>query len=108
MGVGDKEEELYAASTRLFVATVTDVPRPRLYGWWCAQAAARAIAQAYQGVAFDPAVIRLLPMTTNGTCLPPGGEIAIGRYIRVAVSADGRGQWWATTIGMQQFGLPNI
>jgi len=28
--------------------------------------------------------------------------------VPVAVSPDGRGQLWATTVGMQQFGLPNL
>jgi uncharacterized protein YegJ (DUF2314 family) len=77
-------------------------------GLWAGLGCAKAIAEALDGVVFDPLYPRFLPLESYSDEVPLSTPLAVSQHIGVPFSVDRRGLGWMTTTGMAKFGLPNL
>jgi uncharacterized protein YegJ (DUF2314 family) len=85
-----------------------DLLGPPHFGFWATLAAARALAEAANGVILDADFPRLLSLDSFTEDLPADGRICITDHIMVPRSIDNRGLMWMTTKGAAKFGLPEL
>lgn len=107
-GATEDETDRFERSTHCITIISPDMLLPPRCGLWGGLAAARALANAFDGVVVDTAFPRFLPVKSYQDDLAAKGRIAIARHICVPFSVDHRGKGWMTTTGMQKFGLPNL
>lgn len=105
---GELEERRFTEATHLVTVYSEDYMRRPHFGYWAALGAARALAEAAQGVILDPAFPRLLPLTSLAEDLPADGRVRVTEHIMVPRSVDRRGLMWMTTKGMSKLGLPEL
>jgi uncharacterized protein YegJ (DUF2314 family) len=71
-------------------------------------AAGRALAAAFDGAVLDPLLCCLWKSSAENHDLPADGSVAVSEHIRVLNSVGERGLAWFTTVGLTQFGIPNL
>jgi uncharacterized protein YegJ (DUF2314 family) len=84
--------------------SATDLP----VGLWALVAAGRALSVAFRGTVYDSALRGFWHSSAGTRDLPADGSLAVGEHIRVFNSVGERGLAWFTTVGLGQFGIPNL
>ena len=107
-GVDDEQERRYESATHMVLLRSFDRLKPPRLGLWAARAAARAIAEEFTGVIFDPALLKLHPIDTIDAPIPVNGGIHVTDHLVVPFSVNQKGLGWITTKGMSRFGLPEL
>jgi uncharacterized protein YegJ (DUF2314 family) len=108
LGAGEEEIQRFQQASDMLLIDMPDRVGAPGIGLWGAAAAARAVAEAMDGVIFDPELPRLLPLATRTQPLPAGGKVEVTEQIIIPSSVDRRGLGWMTTKGMGKFGLPEL
>lgn len=106
--VGEIGERRFADATHALVVSAFDIAGNPRVGLFAITACARAAAEHFSGIIFDPGTLFLEPMSKYSTPPPADGRVVIAQHIKVVHSADQRGVGWVTTRGMGKFGLPNL
>jgi len=75
---------------------------------WAMIAAGRALSAAFNGAVLDPLLCCLWQSAPENQDMPADGSVAVSEHIRVLNSIGERGLAWFTTVGLTQFGLPNL
>ena len=77
-------------------------------GLWSMVAAGRALSAAFRGAVYDSVLNGFWDSSVASRDLPADGFLAVAEHTRILNSVDDRGLAWFTTVGMPQFGLPNL
>jgi uncharacterized protein YegJ (DUF2314 family) len=96
-----------AARSCILLRTREPLANPPV-GLWAAFAAGRALAAAFAGVVWDQGLNTFWRPGLEESDLPAGGAVAVAEHVLVLNSVDERGLAWFTTLGLRQFGLPNL
>jgi hypothetical protein len=107
-GISPEESERFEQSTHVAMLLSHYNMALLAPGIWAALACARAIAEAFDGVVFDPHYPGFLPLERYDEDVPELSSLSVGQHIAVPASVDRRGLGWMTTSGMRKFGLPNL
>ena len=100
------KERAANASTHAALIVAQDIRQAPRVGLWAANAAALGLASKTGGIPLAypvPIAVRYADEP-----FPRNGEIAVARHTYVPYSVDSRGLGYMTTVGMEQFGLPNL
>jgi uncharacterized protein YegJ (DUF2314 family) len=81
---------------------------PLHFGFWTLVAAARALCSHFEGVVFDPLLMRLEKLGWDEEHIPPPGVFPIAEHIYIPYSIDRGGVVWMTTKGLSRLGLPEL
>jgi uncharacterized protein YegJ (DUF2314 family) len=108
MGLDELTERRLENATHAVGIFCPELPRAPFFGYWLVQAAAKAIAERYSGVIFDPGELKVLKASEAEEGLPEDGLLRIARHMMVPQSRGNRGLLWTTTKGLGKFGLPEL
>ncbi len=103
-GHGPDEERRLGAATHEIVITARDGRKQPKLALWSVVGAARAFAQAYDGVILDRDVPRLLPINTYGNRLAP--ELYAPDHVTVVVDHSHQDRTDMRVYGTAKFQLP--
>ena len=107
-GMGETEERRLAEFTHAVNVVSSGSMQHAGIALWCTIAAARALAQAFEGVILDFEIGRLLDVDSHGERIPAEAVFHVQEHILIPSSVNKRGVAWMTTLGMGRFGLPNL
>lgn len=105
-GFGGEEERRFNAAVNLLVISTSDPNQVPRFGLWSVLAAAACCAEVLDGVGYDHAAVRFLPV--SGPAFPALGEIVVTNHISVRAETDTRARAFVRTRGMEKFGLPDL
>lgn len=108
LSAGEDEIRRFQDSTHVVLVGMPAAVLPPHFGLWGAIAAARATAAALDGVVFDPALPKLMPLTWPMEPVPAHGRVEVTEQIIIPFSVERHGLGWMTTKGMVKFGLPEL
>ena len=107
-GMGAEQERRLAGSTHAAVVMGKDLGLPPHPGLWVAVAAARALVEGLDGVAFDMTTQRLLPPGDDAEDLPEMGQVVIPDHLAFDPERAGGETPALVSCGMAKFGLPDL
>jgi uncharacterized protein YegJ (DUF2314 family) len=107
-GATEEQQACYERATHVVAVVCRYTPGLAPCGLWAGLGASRAVAEALDGVVFDPLYPRFLERESDSGRPPLGSRLAVSEHIAVPFSVDRRGLGWMTTTAMAKFGLPNL
>jgi len=107
-GLSEDEEIRFVEATHGVMLFVTEMPRPPHIGTHAAHAVAFGIAQAMNGVVYNPSINGIVPLKMYDRPIPEFGRLIMKEHIVMPASIDSSGMGMIKTIGMRNLGLPEF
>src|SRR5262245_35680030 len=107
-GMNAEQERRLEKSTHAAMVVGNDLGLPPHPGLWVAIAAAQALVEALDGVAFDPALRRAVPRDLHAESPPELGQVVLPVHLAFDLERSRNDRQVLVGRGMSKFGLPDL